>query len=478
MLKIYNTLTRKKEIFKPIKKGFVSMYTCGPTVYDYQHIGNMRTYLFEDILKRILLYNGYQVRHVMNITDMGHLTSDADVGEDKMVKGLKRVGLPLTKSSMFKLAEKYTNVFRDDLKKLKIIEPDVWCKATEHIKEMIELVNRIEKNNYSYIGKNGNVYFDTSKFKSYGQLARLKLKGLKAGVRVGIDLNKKNPRDFVLWFSTKGSKFKNHILKWQSPWEEGWPGWHIECSAMSMAYLGEHFDIHCGGIDHIPVHHTNEIAQSEAATGKKWVNYWLHGNFLVMGKSKTSKMAKSAGGFITLQSLIDKGYDPLIYRYLCLTAHYRSELIFTWQNLDAAQNAFDSLKNKVLEVKENLEIKDTRTEKITKYKKEFLKIINDDLDMPKALALLWEVLKVSEDELQNNEKYALILNFDKVFGLDLDRVKKIKIKVPKEIQKLLKEREKARKNKNFKLADKIREQIRKQGYVIEDTTIGPEVKNL
>ena len=472
-LYLYNTLKRKKQLFKPIKKDIVGIYSCGPTVYWYQHIGNMRTYIFSDILKRVLTYNGYTIRHVMNITDVGHLTSDADTGEDKMIQALKRENLPLTKESMLKLAKKYTNIFKQDLQKLNITEPDVWPKATEHIKEMITLIERMEKRGYTYLGKNGNVYFNTSKFKNYTKLANLKLEDQKAGVSVEIDKEKKNPRDFVLWFSDKGSKFRGHIFKWQSPWGEGWPGWHIECSAMSMAYLGENFDIHTGGEDHIQIHHTNEIAQSEAATGKKVVNYWLHARWLLF---KEEKMAKSEGNIFTISALENKGYNPLTYRYFCLTAHYRTQLEFSWQNLDAAQNAFNSLKKRILEIKQNLEVRQISSDRISKYKKEFEKVINDDLNMPKALALLWKVVK--DNNLKNNEKYSLILIFDKIFALDLDKVKEEKIKIPEKISQLIKQREQARKNKNFPIADKLREQIKQQGYTIEDTSEGTKVKPL
>ncbi len=466
MLKLYNTLTRKKDAFKPLKKDLVSLYTCGPTVYWYQHIGNLRTYIFSDILKRVLIYNGFKVRQVMNITDVGHLTSDADIGEDKMVKALRRERLSLTKTSMLKLAKKYTDIFKKDLEKLNIIEPDVWCKATEHINEMIELVKRIEKNNYTYKTKVGLI-FDTSKFKNYTKLGRLKLKELKKGARTKIDVERKNPSDFALWITNQ----PKHIMRWPSPWGKGFPGWHLECSAMSMKYLGETIDIHTGGEDHIPVHHTNEIAQSEAATGKKFVKYWLHSRWLLF---KGEKMAKSKAAIYTISELEKKGYNALDYRYFCLTAHYRTQLEFSYKNLDAAKNAYEKLKNKIIEIKENLEIKDPRMDKILKYKKEFLNIINDDLDMPKALAFFWQTIKT--DELQNNEKYALLLKFDKIFGLNLDEAKRKKIKISGKIKKLLKEREEARKKKNFKQADKIREQIKKQGYAIEDTAKGPEIK--
>jgi len=463
-LKLYNTWSRKKETFKPIKKGHVSLYTCGPTVYNFAHIGNLRSYLFEDILKRILLYDGFKVKHVMNITDVGHLTSDEDEGEDKMDLAVKR-----EKKTPEQIAEFYASSFFSDLEKLNIIQPDIKCKATEHVKDMIHLIERIEKNGYTYVGKNGNVYFDTSKFKDYGKLARLKLDQQKAGARTEIDQNKKHPRDFVLWFSETGSKFQGHIQKWDSPWGIGWPGWHVECSAMSMKYLGDHFDMHCGGIDHIPVHHPNEIAQSEAATGKKWVNYWLHNEFLILGKGK---MAKSGKNFITLQVLIDKGFDPLDYRYLNLTAHYRSKLNFTWEALENAKSSFDTMKNIVLEIKSKKD--SNKTKDYDKYKENFIEEINDDMNIPRALAILWKILR--DKELGNKEKLELIVDFDKIFCLGLKDLKEEKVDVPKDILELLNKREEARKNKDWAVADKLRDEINKKGYVLSDTKEGTKVR--
>jgi cysteinyl-tRNA synthetase len=465
-LKLYNTYTRKKEPFKPIKKGQAGLYTCGPTVYNYAHIGNLRCYVFEDLLKRILLYDCFKVKHVMNITDVGHLTSDQDEGEDKMDLAVER-----EHKTPEQIAAFYAESFFSDLKKLNIIMPDIKCKATEHIQAMIDLIKRIEKNGYTYIGENGNVYFDTSRFKDYGKLARLKLEDQKAGARTDIDDNKKHPRDFVLWFSTTGSKFKGHLQKWSSPWGEGWPGWHIECSAMSIEYLGDNFDIHCGGIDHIPVHHTNEIAQSEAATGKKWVNYWLHNEFLILDKGK---MAKSGGNFITLQTVMDKGFEPLDYRYMCLTAHYRSKLNFTWEALENAKSSFTTLKNIILEIKKDKT--SNKTKDYDRYKKDFEKEINDDLNIPRALAVFWEVLR--DKKLGSKEKTELIIDFDKVFGLGLKELKEEKVDVPKNILELVEKRENARKNKDWALADKIRNQIKEKGYSLDDTNEGVKVKKL
>ena len=460
-MKIYNTLPRKKEVFKPIKKDYIGLYTCGPTVYNYAHIGNLRTYIFEDILKRVLLYNSYKVKHVMNITDVGHLTSNEDKGEDKMDIAAKR-----EKKTPEEIATFYTQAFKKDLLKLNILEPDIWCKATEHISDMVKLVERIEKNGYSYVGKNGNVYFDTSKFKNYGNLAKLDLKSLKAGARTEIDEEKKHPGDFVLWFSTKGSKFKGHILKWDSPWGEGWPGWHIECSAMSMKYLGEHFDIHCGGIDHVSIHHTNEIAQSESATGKKWVNYWLHGEFLVM---KKGKMAKSKGGFVTLNTLIEENYDPLAFRYMCLNTHYRKKMNFAFEGLDSAQNTLSTLRENIRMLKEK-DDGETKQGEIKDYREKFLKAINDDLNIPKTLDVIWKLIR-DEKNISNQDKYEMLLEFDKILGLDLDKVR-LSIKIPKEISDLIKKREEYRKKKEWGKADQIRNQLLKEGIILQDTSKG------
>src|SRR4030042_227264 len=332
-LKLYNTLTRKKEEFKPIKKWQVGIYSCGPTVYWYQHIGNLRTYIFADVLKRVLKYNNYKVKQVMNITDVGHLTSDSDEGEDKIEKAAAKEG-----KTAEEIANYYWEIFRQDFKKLNIFEPNIWCKASEHIKEQIELIKKIEKKGFIYKTKDG-IYFDTSKLKDYGKLAKLKIENLQAGKRVAIG-EKKNKTDFALWkFSEKPGERQQ---EWKSPWGIGFPGWHIECSAMSMKYFGETIDIHTGGEDHIPIHHTNEIAQSESATGKKFVNYWLHGAFL---KLAGEKMSKSKGGLYTVSELEKQNFLPLVYRYLCLTAHYKTQLEFSLETLKNAQNSYDRLKN-------------------------------------------------------------------------------------------------------------------------------------
>ncbi len=464
-MKIHNTLTRKKEEFKPIKKDSVGLYTCGPTVYNYAHIGNLRTYVFEDILKRVLLYNGYNVKHIMNITDVGHLTSDEDEGEDKIDVAVQR-----EQKTPQQIADFYTQAFKEDLSKLNILEPEIWCKATEHVSDMIKLIQKIEKNGYSYIGKNGNVYFDTSNFAGYGNLANLDFESLNTMARTEIDKDKKHPRDFVLWFSIKGSKFKGHILKWTSPWGEGWPGWHIECSAMSMKYLGEHFDIHCGGVDHIPIHHTNEIAQSESATGKKWVNYWLHGEFLLM---KEGKMAKSAGNFVTLKTLIDENYDPSAFRYMCLNTHYRKKMNFAFEGLDSAQNTLSTLIENIRILQEKQE-GETRQGKVEDYKKKFLEVINDDLNMPKALDVIWKLIR-DEKNISNQDKYGMLLDFDKVLGLGLGGIEE-KLQIPQEISDLIQKREEYRKKKDWKKADEARKELLDKGFILQDTSTGTILK--
>ncbi|MBN2052458.1 cysteine--tRNA ligase [Candidatus Woesearchaeota archaeon] len=462
-LKVYNTLGRKKEEFKPIHAKKVGMYSCGPTVYNYAHIGNLRTYIFNDILRRTLIKNGFELNQVMNITDVGHLTSDSDEGEDKMLLASKR-----EHKSALEIAKFYTESFFKDTGRLNIQKPEIICKATEHIKQMIEMNEKIEKNGFAYF-KGGNLYFDTAKLDDYGKLARLKLDELKEGARTDKDQNKKSPTDFVLWFTK--SKFGAQEMKWESPWGIGYPGWHIECSAMSSHYLGEQFDIHTGGIDHIPVHHTNEIAQAEAAFQKKpWVKYWLHGEFLVMDKGK---MAKSAGGFLTLQSLIDKGYDPLAYRYFCLGTHYRKQLMFSWEGLDTAASAYNSLKNRISEIKRqaggevNPEFKE-------KYRTIFMQAVNDDLNMPQALANLNQM--ITDNAMSPNTKLELIADFDEILGFDL--LKEEKIDIPVDVQELVDKREEARKKKDFKLSDKIRADIKVKGYVLEDTSEGPRVKKI
>lgn len=448
---LFNTLGRKKEKFLPIKNGKVSMYSCGPTVYWYQHIGNLRTYVFSDVLKRVLLYKGFNVKHVMNVTDVGHLTSDADTGEDKMERSARKEG-----KTAKEIANYYWAVFKEDFKKLNIILPDKWTKATEYIKEQIELIKKLEKNGFTYKTSDG-IYFDTSKFENYGELALLKKEGLKAGKRINMG-DKKSKTDFALWkFSSSEEKRQQ---EWESPWGVGYPGWHIECSAMGMKELGGHFDIHTGGTDHITIHHTNEIAQSEAATGKRFVNYWLHGAFLLF---KGEKVSKSKGGLYTIFELEEMGFDAMVFRYLCLTCHYRKQLDFTLENLKSAQNAYKRLKNIVLGLKDDGKLNEN-------YLKEFESVILDDLDMPSALAVLWKLVRDAEAE----GKVKTIRKMEEVFGLWL--FEKDKIKVPKEIKELVDKREEARKKKDWKIADNLREKIRELGFVVDDVGDGARVR--
>lgn len=466
-LKLYNTMSRQKETFVPIDPNLVLLYTCGLTVYNYAHIGNLRTYIFEDVLKRVLFYNGYQVKHVMNITDIGHLTSDADEGEDKMVQEAKK-----EHKTVWEIADYYTAAFEKDLKNLNIIYPDFHVKATDTISAMITLIKRLEEKGFTYF-KDGNVYFDISKLADYGKLAKLDLSKLQAGARIQVDTAKKNPFDFVLWFTK--SKFEDQEMQWDSPWGKGYPGWHVECSSIAMKYLGEHFDIHCGGIDHIPVHHTNEIAQSEAATGKKWVNYWLHGEFLIFNKYK---MSKSRNEFLTLDVLSEKGYSPMVYRYFCLGAHYRQKLNFSYEALDGAKKSLERIRNNVIEIERNLSDSKPNPEFFQSVKLEFADCINNDMNMPAALAVLWKVLRT--DEVGNKEKFELISNFDKVLGLSLQESSEIirnskEKSVDKElIEDLIKNRELARKKGDWDLADKIRDELKNLNVELRDGKFGTE----
>jgi len=457
---LYNTLSRKVEPLAPIEPGRIKLYCCGPTVYNYQHIGNLRTYVFEDLLVRTLQYSGFDVQHVMNITDVGHLVSDADEGEDKMLVAMKREG-----KRSEEIAKYYTKIFFDHCKLLNIKRPTVICKATEHIEEMINLIKRLEERGIAYLS-GGNVYYDVSKFPSYGALAKLDLEGLQAGARIDVDDKKRNPLDFALWFTK--SKFENQELQWDSPWGRGYPGWHIECSAMSMKYLGEAFDIHCGGIDHIPVHHTNEIAQSEGATGKQFARVWMHGAFLV---NKEGKMSKSKGAFLTLDTLVEKGYDPLAYRLFCLGTSYRSELAFSWDAISGAQNSLDKIKASVLKLK--TEVDTTSKETVTDGDsiEQFETAVLSDLNMPKALAVLHSVL--GDNNLPASTKLATLYKFDEVLGLGMENWQAEVVHIPPEVHKLAEERENARKARDFASADALRDKIIELGFSIEDSQAGP-----
>ena len=455
-LKLFNTLGRAKQDFIPITPNKVSLYTCGPTVYNYAHIGNLRTYLFEDILARALRQLGYEVNHVMNITDVGHLESDADDGEDKLDKAAKK-----EQKSPWEIAKYYEQAFFKDTARLNIQAPDTVCRATEHIEEIINFIKTLEEKGFTYT-VDGNVYFKIEQMENYTDLSGRDLTQLIEGVRVEVDPRKENPLDFVLWFSQ--SKYPNQIMKWESPWGLGFPGWHIECSAMASKYLGEHIDIHCGGIDHVSVHHTNEIAQSEACFEHKWVNYWLHGEFLVLDKGK---MSKSSGQFITLSTLIDWGFHPLHYRYLCLTSHYRSQLSFSEDALDGAKNAFESLKNRVISWKLNPD-KKSDADALANYEKRFWAAINDDLNTPIALSIFWEVAK--DNKLSNKDKLKLAELFDNIFGFGIENFKRPTLLDAE--QSLIEKREQARKEKNWQLADEIRNQLLEKGLQIKDTPNG------
>lgn len=455
ILRLYDTYTRSLREFIPLQGKEVGLYTCGPTVYDYAHIGNLRTYIFEDILRRVLEFNGYQVKHVMNITDVGHLVSDADTGEDKMEKGSRRTG-----KTAWEIAEYYTQAFIIDLQHLNIIEPTIWCKATDHILEQITVIRCIENKNYTYRTSDG-IYFDTSKLPDYGHMARIDVQGQQAGIRVEIG-EKRNPTDFALW------KFSPPIVKrqmeWDSPWGKGFPGWHIECSAMSAKYLGEFFDIHCGGEDHISVHHPNEIAQTQACYGTRLANFWMHGYFLQMGDSR---MSKSSGEFLRLQSLIDRGYDPLTFRLFCLSAHYRAKLSIAWDSLESTEKSLSRLRNIVYDW-------GTAGTVDEGFADQFTLQINEDLNMPRALAVTWELVK---SDLPASTKKATILLFDSVLGLGLDRWQPKEETIPADILALAELRAEARAEKRWKDADALRDQITHAGYEIEDTPQGLRVKS-
>lgn len=457
---IYNTLTRKVEELDTITPGRVKLYTCGPTVYNYAHIGNLRTYVFEDILRRTLEAAGSSVKHVMNVTDVGHLTSDGDDGEDKMIQSAREKGM-----SVWDIARFFEDAFFSDTKKLNIFDPVVSCRATEHIDDMIQLVQRIEANGYAYTA-DGNVYFDTEKFTPYGRMAQLEKQDLKQGQRVAVDSAKKHPRDFVLWFTN--SKFAHQAMQWDSPWGKGYPGWHLECSAMSMKYLGEQFDIHCGGVDHINVHHTNEIAQSEAATGKKWVNYWMHGEFLVM---KTGKMSKSSGGFITLENLVEDGFDPLDYRYFCLGAHYRSQLVFSRESLESARNARNNLKRRIVPLR-NVKTA-AKAGAAQGYLDEFYNQAADDLNMPRCLGSMWGLLQ--DENVPDAEKKYALLRMDEILAVGIDeKLHEAAVDLPPEARKLIVEREKARERRDYARSDQLRDELLAQGISVKDSPEGTD----
>ncbi|MGI6680607.1 MAG: cysteine--tRNA ligase [Bdellovibrionota bacterium] len=476
-LRFYNTETRKVEDFKPIDPREVKMYCCGPTVYNYAHIGNLRAYIFEDVLRKTIKHAGYNLKHVMNITDVGHLTSDLDTGEDKMLVAAKR-----EQKDVLELARYYESAFFEDTKALNIERPDIVCRATETIDEIIKFIVQLDKKGYVYVA-DGNVYFDTSKFKNYGKMAGLKLDNLLHGLRVKEDKNKRNKTDFVLWFTN--SKYTNHILSWPSPWGEfGYPGWNIECSAMAIKHLGERLDIHCGGIDHINVHHTNEIAQSEGLLGHKWCNFWMHGAFLEV---KSGKMSKSTGEFLTLKVLKEKGYDPICYRYLCLTAHYRSPLSFTFESLDAAKSAYNKLKSLVLALKDDVELenkasnkaskeaskkvlKEASNKELEKYQEMFDSFFANDLDTPKVISNMWIMLR--DESLSSAIKLKVLNYIDRILSLGIDEFQKEeKLELSQDVKNIIEERKQARANKDWQKSDELRDKLLNEyGLEIKDVS--------
>ena len=458
-MKIYNTLSKIEEEFVPYNGNEVKMYTCGPTVYHYAHIGNLRTYIFEDILEKALNYLGYHVKRVMNITDVGHLQSDADTGEDKMLLGAKR-----EHKTVYEIAKFYTDAFFSDTKKLNIKTPEVISKASDNIDMYIKMIQKLLDTGYAYISGN-NVYFDISKAKDYYKLSGKNEQELIIGARDDVDHDdaKRNPYDFALWFTK--SKFENQEMKWDSPFGVGYPGWHIECSGISIKYLGEHLDIHCGGVDNIFPHHTNEIAQSEAYLGHKWCNYWVHGEHL---NDKSGKMSKSKGEFLTVSLLEEKGYNPLSYRFMCLQSHYRSQLVFSYDSLETAQSAYLKLKSKVKSLNKDGEL---NMELINKYDSLFKNAISDDLNTSNALTILFDLLK--DDRLNSSSKLYLVEKFDSVFSLDLvEHEKEIDSELLSKINELIDKRNDAKKDKDYGLADSIRDELKEMGVVIKDTREG------
>lgn len=462
-ISFYNTMSRKIDVIEPVDGNMVKMYCCGPTVYNYAHIGNLRTYIYEDLLARTIRAAGYQLKHVMNITDVGHLTSDADTGDDKMLIAAER-----EKLAVLDLARKYERVFFEHTAALGLNRPDVVARATEHIDDMIAFVKKLEEKGYAYVA-NGNVYFDTAKFPEYGKLSGQDRSELRHGARVEQDSSKRNPSDFVLWFTT--SKFGNQVLQWDSPWGRGYPGWHIECSTMAMKYLGERVDIHCGGIDHIPVHHENEIAQSEAYLGHKWVNNWIHMAFLQM---KDGKMSKSKGDFLTVDTLKEKGYKPEHYKYFCLTSHYRTSANFTFEALDAAKNSYESLIAKIKEYKRIAANDDkTNTELENSYIRDFDGFMFNDLKSPQSLAVVWDALK--NNDLPAKSKLNFLAHVDSIFSLGLTdaiNAQDTTLEIDNEVAKIIEQRLVARANKDWAMSDKLRDELAAHGIGIKDMPNG------
>ena len=459
-MKFYNTLTKKVDNFVPIHENIVNMYTCGPTVYHYAHIGNMRNYIGHDILEKTLLYLGYNVKRAMNITDVGHLTSDADTGEDKMEVASKREG-----KSAYEIADFYTKAFFKDFNNLNCKMPEIVSKATDNIDMYIKIIEDLLKKDIAYVS-GGNVYFDISKVDDYYKLSNHSLEGNMVGIRetVTSDEKKRNQADFVLWFTK--SKFENHEMVWDSPFGIGYPGWHIECSGISIKYLGEYLDIHGGGVDNIFPHHTNEIAQSEAYLGHKWCNYWFHNEHLL---DSTGKMSKSKGDFLTVSLLIEKGYDPLSFRFMCLNSHYRKQLVFTYEALNQAEATLKKLRNKIDNISDEGELDEGE---FSTYNDRFIKEISNDLNTANALSVMYELIK--DEQVNGHTKLELIKKFDKVFSIDL--IKEKNKNDDKEILDLIEKRSEAKKNKDFELADSIRSELESRGIILVDTREGTTYK--
>lgn len=458
-MKLYNTLSKTVEEFSTYEKGIVKMYTCGPTVYHFAHIGNLRTYVFEDILQKSLEYLGYDVKRVMNITDVGHMTSDGDTGEDKMQKGALR-----EHKTVYEIAAFYTDAFMSDIEKLNIKRPAIIEKASDHIDTYIEMIKTLLEKGYAYQA-GGNIYFDVSKFPNYYELSGKNQEDLLVGVREDVeeDKSKRNPADFGLWFTL--SKFENQVMQWDSPWGRGYPGWHIECSGISYKYLGEYLDIHCGGVDNIFPHHTNEIAQSESFLGHKWCNYWCHGEHL---NDSTGKMSKSKGEFLTLSLLESKGYNPLVYRLFCLNSHYRSQLVFSYEAMEATKNAYQKLLGKVASIR-NDRSGQKELDKIEKYEQKFKEALENDLNTANAVTILYDVLK---SDCSNETKLYLIESFDTVLSLDLLKETKIEQELEDYIEEQIRKRNEAKKEKNYELADKIRNDLLEKGVELKDSREG------
>ena len=477
-MKLYNTLTRQIEEFIPISPPNVGLYACGPTVYDYTHIGHLRKYTMDDVLIRMLRQEGFLVKFVQNITDVGHLTSDGDTGEDKLEKGARKFG-----QSVWDIAHKFEDYFFYSMDEMGNLRPDISCRATEHIQEQLELVLQLEKKGFAYVIEGDGVYFDTSKFKDYGKMAKLDLENLQAGVRVEQVEGKRNPTDFAIWkFERPG---ENRAMVWSSPWaERSFPGWHIECTAMSMKYLGEQFDIHTGGVDHIPVHHTNEIAQAEAATSKvPFVRFWVHHNFL---RVNDEKMSKSLGNIFTIDDVKQKGFSPRALRLLFLMSHYRSEMNFTWESLVGAQKAFDNLTTLITQFRNESErtvLTEEKMKKVDGYRTKFFTNMGHDLNTPQAVAVMWEVVK---SNIPGRDKYDLLMEFDTVLGLGLAKVKDERLKMkdvkiedlPEEAQALLKQREEFRQAEKWAAADQARDKLREMGYEVVDGKGGVVVRQI